>query len=71
MGGKRGPTNDAGQKLPEKIKRLPPADKAAEVEDFVAQRKSDCGHPRAVTRISEDAFQKVWGNQDDANYDQL
>ena len=29
-----GPTNDAEQKLLEKIKRLPP-EKAAEVEDFI------------------------------------
>jgi hypothetical protein len=67
------PTNDAEQKLLEKIKRLPP-EKAAEVEDFVdflAQRQSDRELARAASRISEDAFQRVWDNEDDADYDRL
>jgi hypothetical protein len=68
-----GPTNDAEQKLLEKIKRLPP-EKAAEVEDFVdflSQRESERELARAATRLSEDAFAKVWDNQDDADYDRL
>ena len=68
-----GPTNDAEQKLLEKIKRLPP-EKAAEVEDFVdflAQRESDREFARAASRLSEDAFAKVWDNDDDADYDRL
>lgn len=68
-----GSTNDAEQKLLEKIKRLPP-DKAAEVEDFVdflSQRESGRELVRAATRLSEDAFQKVWDNEDDADYDCL
>jgi len=68
-----GPTNDAEQKLLEKIKRLPP-EKAAEVEDFVdflSQRENDRELARAATRISEDAFAKVWDNDDDADYDRL
>ena len=66
-----GPTNDAEQKLLEKIKRLPP-EKAAEVEDFVdflSQRESERELARAATRLSEDAFAKVWDNEDDADYD--
>jgi hypothetical protein len=68
-----GRTNDAEQKLLEKIKRLPP-EKAAEVEDFVdflSQRESERELARAATRLSEDAFAKVWDNQDDADYDRL
>jgi hypothetical protein len=68
-----GPSNDAEQKLLEKIKRLPP-EKAAEVEDFVdflSQRESERDLARAATRLSEDAFAKVWDNQDDADYDRL
>jgi len=68
-----GPTNDAEQKLLEKIKRLPP-EKAAEVEDFVdflSQRESERELARAATRLSEGAFAKVWDNQDDAAYDRL
>jgi hypothetical protein len=68
-----GPTNDAEQKLLEKIKRLPP-EKAAEVEDFVdflSQRESERELARAASRISEDAFAKVWDNEDDADYDRL
>jgi len=70
-----GPSNDAEQKLLEKIKRLPP-EKAAEVEDFVdflSQRESDRERElaRAATRLSEDAFAKVWDNEDDADYDRL
>ena len=68
-----GPTNDAEQKLLEKIKRLPP-EKAAEVEDFVdflSQRESEREFARAATRLSQDAFATVWDNQDDADYDRL
>jgi hypothetical protein len=68
-----GPNHDAEQKLLEKIKRLPP-EKAAEVEDFVdflSQRESERDLARAATRLSEDAFGKVWDNQDDADYDRL
>ena len=67
------PTNEAEQKLLEKIKRLPP-EKAAEVEDFVdflAQRESDRELARAASRISEDAVAKVWDNDDDADYDRM
>jgi replicative DNA helicase len=68
-----GPTNDAEQKLLEKIKRLPP-EKAAEVEDFVdflSQRESERELVRAATRVSENAFANFWDNEDDADYDRL
>jgi len=65
-----GPGN-AEQRLLEKIKRLPP-EKAAEVEDFIdflSQRDGELAN--AATRLSEDAFKKVWDNADDADYDRL
>ena len=65
--------NDTEERLLEKIKRLPP-EKAAEVEDFVdflAQREGERELARAASRISEDAFAKVWDNEDDADYDRL
>ena len=68
-----GPIHDAEQELLEKIRRLPP-DKAAEVEDFIdflAQRHSEQELARAATRLSEDAFARVWDNEDDAEYDRL
>jgi hypothetical protein len=68
-----GPSNDAEHELLEKIKRLP-TEKAAEVEDFVdflAQRESERQLARAASRLSEDAFAKVWDNEGDADYDRL
>lgn len=67
------PTNDASQKLLEKIKRLPP-EKAAEVEDFVdflSQRESERELARSTAQLSENAFGKAWDNEDDADYDRL
>lgn len=58
--------------LIEKIKNLPP-ERVAEVEDFVdflAQRE-DRRLVNAATILSEDAFQKIWDNADDADYDKL
>ncbi|MGH9320412.1 MAG: DUF2281 domain-containing protein [Vicinamibacteria bacterium] len=57
-----GPNHDAEQKLLEKIKRLPP-EKAAEVEDFVdflSQRESEREIAHTASRLSEEAFAKVW-----------
>jgi Protein of unknown function (DUF2281) len=58
--------------LIEKIKSLPP-EKVAEVEDFVdfLTQREDRRLAQAAARLSEDAFQKVWDNPDDADYDQL
>ena len=63
----------AEQKLIEKIRSLPP-EKLAEVEDFVdflRLREQDRELTRAASRLSEEAFQKVWDNPDDADYDKL
>ena len=61
------------QELLEKIRSLPP-DKVAEVEDFVdflRQRVEDRKLAWSTTKLSEDAFRKVWDNPDDADYDRL
>jgi hypothetical protein len=58
--------------LIEKIRGLPP-EKAAEVEDFVdflAQR-DDRRLTRAASRLSQNAFEKIWDNPEDAVYDRL
>ncbi len=59
--------------LLDKIRELPP-DKITEVEDFVdfLRMKSDeLLAKHAVTKLSEKAFEKVWDNDDDAEYDNL
>lgn len=61
------------QTLLKKIRTLPP-EKVAEVEDFVdflRGRLADRRLVRAAAKLSEDAFRKVWDNQDDAAYDKL
>ena len=65
--------NPHEQTLIEKIRNLPP-ERIAEVEDFIdflRQRDEDRGLVKAASRLSEDAFQKVWDNPDDAEYDRL
>ncbi len=60
------------QVLIEKIRSLPPG-KAAEVEAFVdslAQR-DDARLTRAASRLSQEAFEKIWDNPEDAIYDDL
>ena len=61
------------QAIIEKIRALPP-ERVAEVEDFVDFLRM-CGDDRrltrAATKLSEEAFQKIWDNPDDAEYDQL
>jgi hypothetical protein len=57
--------------LLDKIRALPP-DKITEVEDFVdfLRMKSDeLLTKRAITKRSETAFEKIWDNDDDAEYD--
>lgn len=59
--------------LLEKIRSLPP-EKLAEVEDFVdflRLREQDRELTRAATKLSEEVFQKIWDNPDDADYDKL
>jgi len=62
-----------GRVLMEKIAVLPP-EKVAEVEDFVDflyLRAQDYRLTQAASKLSEEAFRKVWDNPDDAAYDQL
>ena len=66
---------DSGQEqaLIAKIRSLPP-EKIAEVEDFVdflCQRKMERHLTQAATKLAENAFQAVWDNPDDADYDRL
>jgi len=59
--------------LIEKIRSLAP-ETIAEVEDFVdflSLRDQDRGLMRASNRLAEDAFQKVWNNPEDDEYDRL
>lgn len=61
------------RELIEKIRSLP-ADKLAEVEDFVdflRQREEERWLAQALSSASEAAFAKVWDNLDDAEYDRL
>ena len=65
--------NDNQKNLMEKIGTLP-SDKVAEVEDFVdflRLRVQDRHLTQAAAKLSEEVFQKVWDNPDDAAYDQL
>lgn len=61
------------QDLINRIQALP-ADKIAEVEDFVEFLSLKVEEQRAaaaVAQLSEQAFSKVWDNPDDAEYDKL
>ena len=61
------------QEMVEKIRSLP-ADKLAEVEDFIdflRQREEERRLAKSVTGASEAAFAKLWDNPDDAEYDRL
>lgn len=63
----------ASEPLMERIRTLPP-EKITEVEDFVdflQLRDQDRRLTHATTKLSEDAFRKVWDNPEDAAYDQL
>jgi hypothetical protein len=65
--------NVNGQALIEKIRSLPP-EKIAELEDFVdflRQRSEDQILTKAAAKLSENAFQKVWNNPEDDDYDRL
>lgn len=61
------------QLLFNKIQRLPP-DKVAVVDDFVDFLESRCKEEmlvKAAGKLSEQSFQKVWDNPEDAEYDNL
>lgn len=57
----------------EKLEHLS-SDRLAEVEDFIdflQQKDQDKRLRQDFTQASEDAFNKVWDNDDDAIYDKL
>jgi hypothetical protein len=63
----------AEKQLAEKIRALP-ADKQAEVEDFVdflRLRDTERELVHASAALSQQAFEQVWNNSEDADYDQL
>jgi hypothetical protein len=67
------PSPSYTQDLLDKIRSLP-EDKIAEVADFVEFLKLKTDEQeaaRATTKLSEQAFEKVWDNPDDAEYDKL
>ena len=60
-------------RLIQKLRDLPP-ERLAEVEnfvDFLRQRDDDQRLTQAAARLSEASFQKIWGNDEDAVYDDL
>lgn len=66
-------SNHQEEVIMEKLRRLPP-EKWGEVEDFIdfLNARSEARElKRAATRLSEEAFRKVWDNPDDAEYDKL
>lgn len=57
----------------EKLEHLSP-ERLAEVEDFIdflSQRDQDKRLRHDYAQVSEGAFSKAWGNDDDAIYDTL
>ena len=66
-------SNQSEQAIIEKLKGLPP-DRVAEVEDFVdflRTRNEEQRLTQAATKASAPAFNKVWDNSEDADYDRL
>ena len=65
--------NHSSDELFKKIRSLPP-DRLAKVEkyvDILQQQGDDSELSIAATKLSEDAFRKVWDNPEDAEYDRL
>ena len=65
--------NRSAKDLLARIRQLPP-ERIAEVEDFVEflrTRGQDRQLVHAAAKLSEAAFQRVWDNSDDADYDAL
>jgi len=65
--------NQSSDDLLKKIRSLSP-DRLAKVEKYVEilqQQGDDSELSIAVTKLSEDAFRKVWDNPEDAEYDRL
>ena len=57
----------------EKLKNLTPQHRAAleGFVDFLRSRETDQHVVRAAMQVSEPAFESVWDNPDDAEYDRL
>ncbi len=65
--------NQNEQAIIEKIKGFPP-ERLAEVEDFVdflRARNDEQRLTQAAAKASAPAFNKVWDNPEDADYDRL
>ena len=64
--------NDGIESVVEKLRSLP-AERVAEVEDFIdfLRARIDRQLVETAARTSEEVFAKVWDNADDAEYDQL
>lgn len=61
------------QQLFNKIQRLSP-EKVAVVDDFVdflESRSTENSLVKAAGKLSEQSFQKIWDNPEDAEYDDL
>lgn len=61
------------QALIDELKQLPP-ERVAEVEDFVdflRSRQGERALERAAVRVAVPAFEMVWNNDDDGDYDRL
>ena len=58
--------------LVEKIKQLP-LNKVAEVEDFIdfLVQREERKIIESATMLSEEVFEEVWDNEEDAVYDEL
>jgi hypothetical protein len=72
-GNNTAPVSPKEQGLLQKIRSLP-ADKFAEIEDFVdfvRYKNVDLQLNRAATKLSEAVFQRVWDNPEDDAYDNL
>lgn len=65
-------TEERVRALVDKIRALPP-ERAAEVEDFVdfLAERDDRQLTQAASRLSESAFDGVWGDAEDSAYDSL
>jgi hypothetical protein len=67
------PVSPKEQNLLQKIRSLP-ADKIAEIEDFVdfvRYKNEDLQLIRAAAKLSGAALQRIWDNSEDDTYDSL
>ncbi len=59
--------------LIEKIRSLPPEQVQVleSFADFLSERQAGGDLVQAARRLSEPAFERIWSNPDDADYDRL